>query len=532
MHVRCQKNECTLNLCLVLVLLLSLTWGCTKVGPDFVKPEAPVLPGWSNAASERISHERAEYRSWWKAFNDPVLDRLIETAYRQNLSLRIAGVRVLEARAQLGIAVGGLYPQSQQAFGSLQYNRISERAVTAGAFNRFTYTQSEIGLGASWEIDFWGRFRRAVESAGASLVATIADYESALVSLTGDVASSYILIRTLEKRIEIGKENVRTQTESLRIAEARFKAGTTSERDVEQAKTVLNDTRALIPSLEGQLKQAKDALSVLLGLPPSDLKEALAGTAGIPAPPPLVAVGIPADLLRRRPDIRSAEYQAAAQSALIGVAKADLYPAFSLAGTFGLLATNVGRSSASDLFRWSSREYTIGPGFRWPFLNYGRLTNLVRVQDARFQQLLIAYQNAVLKAQQEVEDALAGFLRAEERAGFLAQSAGAARRSFDIAVAQYREGVTDFTTVLTAQQALLNEQDNLAVTLGDISRNLVRIYRAIGGGWEAWEGEDIVPADVKEAMAGRTDWGDLLSPASYAAPSSDKPRPLIRLPDW
>ncbi len=531
-RVRCQQNISGLVVCLVLILPFFMTQGCTKVGPDFVKPTAPVSPGWSEAASAKISHEPAQYRSWWKGFNDPALDRLIETAYRENLSLRIAGIRVLEARAQLGIAVGGFYPQSQRAYGSLEYSRLSERALTAGALNRFTYSQSEIALGASWEIDFWGRFGRAIESAEAGLMATIADYDSALVSLTGDVANSYILIRTLEKRIEIGKENVQTQMESLRIAEARFKAGTTSERDVEQAKTVLNDTRALIPSLEAQLRQAKDALSVLLGLPPSDFKEELARAGGIPAPPPRVAIGIPADLLRRRPDIRSAEYQAAAQSALIGVAKADLYPAFSLAGSFGLLSTNVGRSSTSDIFRWSSREYTIGPGFQWPLLNYGRLTNLVRVQDARFQQLLIAYQNTVLKAQQEVEDALVGFLRAQERADFLAESAGAARRSFDIAAAQYREGVTDFTTVLTAQQALLLEQDNLAVTLGDISRNLVGIYRAIGGGWEIREDEDLVPPDVKEAMAKRTDWGDLLSPASYAPPASERPRPPIRPPDW
>jgi NodT family efflux transporter outer membrane factor (OMF) lipoprotein len=294
----------------------------------------------------------------------------------------------------------------------------------------------------------------------------------------------------------------------------------------------LNDTKASIPTLESQLRQAKNSLSVLLGQPPSHLSEMLAGPAGIPVPPTQIAIGIPTDLLRRRPDIRSAEYQAAAQSARIGVAKADLLPAFSLAGSFGLLATSVGRSSSGDIFRWSSREYTVGPSFQWPFLNYGRLTNIVRVQDARFQQLLISYQNTVLKAQQEVEDALVAFLRAQERAEFLAQSAGSARRSFDLAAAQYREGVTDFTTVLVAQQALLAEQDNLAVTLGSISSNLVGVYRALGGGWEIREGEDLVPADVKRAMAKRTDWGDLLSPASYMPPASDEPRSLIRSPDW
>ena len=526
------QNRCALILFLFFILAFLAITGCTKVGPDFVRPSAPVSRNWLDKEGESVSHGPADYREWWKGFNDPVLDRLVDKAYRQNLSLKVAGVRILEARAQLGIAIGGFYPQSQHAFGSLDYNRISERATTAGALNRFTFSQSEVGIGAAWELDFWGKFRRAIESADAGLMATIADYDSVLVTLTSDVASSYILVRTLEKRIDIARDNVQTQAESLRIAEARFGAGTTSQRDVEQATAVLNDTRALIPSLETQLRQAKNALSVLLGQSPSDLKEMLTGPAGIPAPPPLVAIGIPTDLLRRRPDIRSAEYQAAAQSALIGVAKAELLPAFSLTGSFGLLATSVGRSSTSDIFRWSSREYTIGPGFQWPFLNYGRLTNLVRVQDARFQQLLISYQNTVLKAQQEVEDALVGFLRAQERADFLAQSAASARRSFDLAAAQYREGVTDFTTVLTAQQVLLAEQDNLAITLGNISGNLVGIYRALGGGWEIREGEDFVPPDIKEAMAARTDWGELLSPASYMPQPPGGPRPSIRSPDW
>ena len=286
-------------------------------------------------------------------------------------------------------------------------------------------------------------------------LATVADYDNALVSLTADVANSYILIRTLEKRIDIAQQNVETQRESLKIAEVRFQYGTTSELDVEQAKTVLNNTLASIPALETQLRQAKHALSLLLGLPPSNLADVLAGLSEIPVSPPQVAVGIPADLLRRRPDIRSAEHQAAAQCAQIGVAKADLYPAFSLSGTFGFLATDVGNFNLSDMFQWGSRTYQVGPSFQWNLFNYGRITNNVRVQDARFEQLLIAYQNAVLKAQQEVEDALVAFLRAQERAEFLAQSTAAAKNALDLAVLQYREGIKDFTTVLTAQQALL-----------------------------------------------------------------------------
>ena len=521
-----------------LFIVVLLLFGCTKVGPDYVRPNTNVLPDWMESGDRRINGEPADRGAWWRVFDDPILDNLIDTAYRQNLSLRIAGVRVLEARAQLGIAIGGLFPQSQLAFGSLQYNRNSAHSTLAasqalGVRNDLTYAQSEIGLSANWEIDFWGKFRRTIESADASWMATVADYDNVLVSLTANVATSYILIRTLERRIDIATQNVATQTESLKIAEARFREGTTSQRDVEQATTSLNDTQASIPALQSQLRQAKNGLCVLLGLPPGDLPEILTDAAqSIPVPPRRIAIGIPADLLRRRPDIRSAEYLAIAQGAEIGVARAQLFPAFSLNGTFGLLSTNFGGSRLADMFRWGSRTYMAGPAAQWSILNYGVLTGNVRVQDARFQQLLIGYQNAVLTAQQEVEDNLVAFLRAQERADFLARSAGAAMRSVDLSVVQYREGATDFTTVLTAQQALLTEQDNLAITLGAIAQNLVGVYRALGGGWEIREGMDLVPPDVKEIMAKRTNWGDLLKPAAYIPASEAEPQSSIRWPDW
>jgi NodT family efflux transporter outer membrane factor (OMF) lipoprotein len=502
------------------------------VGPDFTRPPTKVSEIWLETSDQRVKTGPAEYRNWWRVFDDPVLDQLISRAYQENLSLKIAGVRVLEARAQLGIAAGGLFPQTQQAFGSLQYNRVSERAPQALSDSNLNYRQSEIGLQAAWELDFWGKFRRAIESADASLLATIADYDNTLVSLTADVANSYILIRTLDKRLDIARQNVETQKENLKIAEARFRYGTGSQLDVEQAKTILSDTLASIPVLDTQLQQAKNALSVLLGLVPTDLADLLEGSSAIPVSPVQIVTGIPADLLRRRPDIRSAEQQAAAQCAQIGVAKAELYPAFSLTGNFGFLSSDVGNFKLSDMFQWRSRTAQTGPSVQWNILNYGRITNNVRVQDARFEQLLIAYQNAVLKAQQEVEDNLVTFLRAQDRAGFLAQSVEAAKKSLDLAVLQYREGTKDFTTVLIAQQALLNEQDNLASTLGNISSSLVGIYRALGGGWEVREGKDVVPPEIKEEMRKRTHWGKLLAPAAYHMPASEEPKSTIRLPDW
>lgn len=515
-----QSNTARCRTCLIVLLGAIVLAGCTKVGPDYIRPPTSVCDNWLEVGDKRVKPESADYRDWWRVFNDPVLDQLVEYAYRENLTLRRAGVRVLEARAQLGIVIGEMFPQTQQAFGAVKKNRLSARSPEAVGNRELGYFQSEIGVTASWELDFWGKFRRAIESADAGLLASIADYDSILVSLTADVANYYILIRTLEKRLDIARRNVELQKESLQIAEARFIGGTTSQRDVEQAKTVLASTQAAIPQLETQLRQAQNALSVLLGLPPSDLSDLLTDGADIPAPPPQVAVGIPADLLRRRPDIRRAELQAAAQCARIGVAKAELLPAFSLTGTFGFQASDVGNFNLGDMFQWRSRAGSVGPAILWNFLNYGRLINQVRVQDARFQELLLAYQNTVLKAQQEVEDALVAFLRAQDRADFLADSAAAALRSLELAVLQYREGITDFTTVLTAQQSLLNQQDDLASTLGNISSNLVGVYRALGGGWQLRVGQDFVPQPVKEEMAKRTYWGRLLTPAAYSPPAA------------
>ncbi|HXY55505.1 MAG TPA: efflux transporter outer membrane subunit [Nitrospirota bacterium] len=503
--------------------------GC-MVGPDYHRPEVLVSQSWMDAGDNRVKSEAADYRYWWKNFNDPILDRLIDLAYTQNLSLQIAGVRVLEARAQLGIAIGDFFPQTQQVGGSLQ--RIRTSASSPSAIPSALFTQDQVQLAANWELDFWGKFRRGIQSAGAAWLATTADYDNALVSLTASVASSYINIRTLEKRIFIAHQNVETQQESLRIAEVRLKFGTVTLLDVEQATSQLNDTQASIPSLEIQLRQQKDALCVLLGIAPNDLADILKGDSDIPTSPREVVVGIPTDLLRRRPDVRSAEYQAVAQSAQIGAAKADLYPAFSLNGVFGFLSNNAGNSSLGKIFRWENRFYQIGPSFSWNIFNYGQITNNVRLQDARFQELLLTYQNTVLTAQQDVEDNLSAFLKSQERADYLAKSTQAAKNALDLAVKQYRAGIKDFTTVLTAQQSLLTAQDNLASTLGNISLGLVGVYRAIGGGWEIRDGKDLVSQAITKEMKGRTNWGGLLAPASYNPPVDAKPSPAVRLPDW
>ena len=520
-----------------LLLPVTLFTGCTMVGPDFLRPSSKVSDQWLEADDHRVETASAIYREWWKAFNDPVLENLIQTAYRQNLPLRIAGIRVFQARAQLGIAIGGFYPQAQLALGSTNFNRISETSPVApqpgiSSGVGFSYMQALVGVGAGWELDFWGKFRRAIESADASLVSSIAAYDSVLVTLTGDVSSTYVLIRTLEAFVQIAKENVEIQKESLNIARARFEGGITSERDVQQALAELKNTEASVFQLDTQLRQAKNALCTLLGLPPSHLEDVLSATSGIPTVPSQVAVGIPADLLRRRPDIRRAEYLAVAQCALIGVAKADLYPAFSLSGNFGFLASDVGQFQLGDLTSWKSRTGSIGPAFQWNVLNYGQITNQVRFQDAKFQEALVSYQNTVLQAQQEVENGLVSFLNAQGEVGSLTEAAKAAKQSVYLATIQYSEGITDYTTVLTAQQNLLRYQNSLANSQGAVPQGLISIYRALGGGWEIREGHDFIPAEIKETMKERTDWGNLLTPAAAEPSAPEPPGSLIRAPDW
>ncbi|MEJ2167510.1 MAG: TolC family protein, partial [Desulfobacterales bacterium] len=413
---------------LLLVVVLCLAGACVKVGPNFKTPSATVEQQWMEINHPQITAAAPEYKNWWRVFDDTALSGLIDTAYRENLQLQAAGIRVLESWAQLGIAIGNWYPQTQQGFGSITRNEIGpgvgfgafgartgSGAATAGtgsagtgsatsatsassSSNRsLTYNESQLGMRASWELDFWGKFQRAIEAAEMSLFSSVAAYDSALVSLTANVASNYVSICTLKERLKIAEENAEIQQESLEIARARYSAGAAGERDVQEAVSQLRATQATIPQLETSLQQTRNALAILLGKTPAELAGRLAGPCPIPSTPPQVAVGIPVDLLRRRPDIRQAEYQAAAQSAQIGYAKAQLYPAFSLTGTFQVLATNIASSSLSDMFSWDNRLYSVGSGFQWNIFNYGRLINNVRLQDARFPELLVYYRNTVLQ---------------------------------------------------------------------------------------------------------------------------------------
>jgi len=489
--------------------------GC-MVGPDFVKPNVRVEEEWLQQHNPNIKSETLDDRQWWVIFNDPVLDKLIAIAYQQNLDLQNAGLRILEARAQLGIAVGAQYPQTQQVGGEATANQLSDYAPNGAGADKYFYNY-QLGFDAAWEIDFWGRFRRGVESANASLYASLASYEDILVSLIAEVARTYLDIRTFEQRLLVARENVSLQKQSLDVAEARLEFGATSQLDVSQAKALLKQTQAIVPPLEAGLRQAKNTLAILLGTLPTDIQDILGSEKPIPTAPTEVTVGIPAELIRRRPDVRLAELQAAAQSAQIGIAEADLYPSFSLFGSIGLQSSDKGNDRSnnanfSDMFSSGGITYFFGPTFNWPIFNYGRLKNNVRVQDARFQQLLVNYQNTVLRAFQDVEDAMVGFLRTQEQKAFLSESVEQYKLAVELSLIQYSEGLTDYQRVIDAQRNLAQQADAFASATGSVATNLVALYKALGGGWELSRNYDVIPEETKETMRQRTDWGDLLSP--------------------
>ena len=537
-----QRRKQILSRCCLWLPLLFLPWlitACTTLGPDFVKPSASVEKKWHETDDPQIKAETADYSTWWHVLNDPVLDNLITMACKQNLSLQVAGLRILEARAILGIAVGLQYPQTQNVSGGYAYQKSSKNAPPLSELPDTIRDQADAsadvfqaGFNAAWELDFWGKFRRGVEAADAGLAASIAGYDTLLVLLTAEVSSAYVVIRTLEQRLEFAKSNVEIQKRGLRIAEVLFKGGETSELDVQQARSLMHNTQSTIPVLEISVRQAQNGLCVLPGIPPSNLSELLKGPAPIPKSPSEIAVGIPADLLRRRPDIRLAEFQAAAQGALIGVAEADLYPHFAVGGSIGFAVGN-----SNGIFNGDSLVGFFTPfSFRWDIFNYGRIKNNVRVQDARFEQLLVTYQNKVLEAAREVENGLVGFIRTQQQEKFLADAARAADRATQIALLQYKEGLTDYTRVLNTQQLLVAQQDSLASSRGDIVRYLIAVYKSLGGGWQSRVGKDIVPAQIIEVMEKRTDWGDLLKPISLPdrmeQPPTGKDVKLFNKPEW
>lgn len=458
-----------------------------KVGPNYCRPPAPVADTWIDSADRRVVPEEP-VDAWWTVFGDPMLDELVASAARQNLDLQTAGTRILEARAVRGIAAGNLFPQAQSAVGTYvraqgPFNQIVGLPASGlGGMNLNEFNLFADGFNASWEADFWGRYRRNVISRQALLDASIENYRDAMVMVLSDVAANYIQYRTAQQRLEYAKRNVAIQKGTLELAETRFKGGTTTNLDVQQARSSLALTESTIPPLKIGMRQSANSLCVLLGIPVGDLSSMLE-VQPIPHAPPEVAVGIPADLLRRRPDVRRAEREAAAQSEQIGIAKADFLPHIAVNGFLGYSSRDL-----KDLFQSSSFTGIIFPTFQWNILNYGRIKNNVRAQEADFRGKMLSYQQTVLRAGREVENALVAFLQVQVQARRLQESVAAAQKAVDLVREQYEGGTADFNRVYNTQTTLVVQQDQLAQSRGAIALNLVAVYRALGGGWQNFDG--------------------------------------------
>jgi NodT family efflux transporter outer membrane factor (OMF) lipoprotein len=512
------------------ILISGLALSSCMVGPNYKEPAKNIVTHWpkKNATvKETPFHDVL----WWQVFHDPILTSLIKEGYHNNLSVQIAGVRVLQTRAQLAQSVGSLYPQQQAMVGNYTYNRIggsSLQDILPSSFDT-----SALGFSANWELDFWGKYRRAIQSNDAAFLASLAAYDNALITLTSDVARTYVKIRTTQEQIKVTNDNILVQKAGLKIALARYNAGEVSLVDVEQAKTELAQTQASLPPLNSNLQTQKDLLSVLLGTVPNGVDSLLQKGHGIPKAPYSVAVGIPKETIARRPDIHQARLEAVQQGAAIGAIKANLYPALSLAGTFTFSASTIGSSSISDMFNWSNRNITAGPNLAWSLLNYGQITNAVRAQDAVFQQALLSYVNLVLKAQQEVQDTITAYIESKSAVYYLNQANSSATKSLKLAIVRYKEGETDFTPVLNAEQQLLSVQISLVNAQGDIPQALIALYRALGGGWQIRGTDDVIPQKIKMEMAARTNWGTLLKQQNHVLPKTPGQQiQQLYLPKW
>jgi len=419
----------------VVVCAMLALQACTTLGPDYEEPEVEWLGDWltdlyGQALPTGTTEEDLDF--WWQAFNDPVLNGLIETAREENSTLQIAALAIVQSRALLGIATGNQYPQVQQATGSLAR---TDSWPTEGnnSGDHSNLNSYNVGFNVGWELDFWGRWQRSIESADATFFASITNYQNAQVLLSAQMAQAYFSYLTTLKQIEIARENADLQNRSMEITTRLYESGQSAELDVQQAKTQYLVTLSSIPSLEISLRQIANSIAVLLGRSPGNLPELANVTVELPALSPLLIEEIPAQLMMRRPDIRTAAWQVAAQSAQIGVAEADLYPSISLFGTIGWSGNSLGAST-------DTLSTGLGTGFTWNLFNYDRIENNVRVQDAALQQLIESYQLTVLGAASEIDNAALSVVKTNEKGILLKDALVAAERSLVLSSKRYQEG--------------------------------------------------------------------------------------------
>ena len=481
----------------------SVVAGCT-VGPDFKRPDSASPGSWFAGPKEAVrqppSLPVAEPvdPNWWTLFNDPVLTGLERRVAAENLDVKVAGVRLAESRAQLGVARAGLFPtlgantsytrqqpsnnglfavvpSAAGATGASGASGTSTGGVRGKGLQPFDLWQG--GFDASWEVDLWGGVRRTVESATASSEAATEAKRSVLLSSLAEVARDYIQLRGVQTQLQIARDNVRTARQSLNLTQQRAEGGVTTDLDVANASAQLRSTLAQIPTLEQQEAQLINALS--LGQPPNALRADLTTAKPVPPVPPRVPVGLPSELARRRPDIRQAEAQLHAATADIGVAQANFYPSLNLTGSFGLQSLQLNK-----VFDLTSKQYALGPGLTIPIFQGGQLRSTLQLREAQQQEAAVNFQKTVLQAWHDVDNALTAYQAEQNRRDELVQAVSDYEHALVLAQSRYQEGVADFLTVLVAESSLLGAQLQLADSTTTVSSNLVALYKALGGGWE------------------------------------------------
>jgi NodT family efflux transporter outer membrane factor (OMF) lipoprotein len=461
------------------LVCLAVLAGCA-VGPDYQPPKAGAPAQWTSPLAGGETNGPGDLAAWWKSFGDTNLDSLTATAVESNLTLRVAEARVREARAEKGVVAGALWPAlgasadyTQNRYGAHSFPPLAEFGVP------LNYNFYSAGFDAAWELDIFGGTRRAVEAANAEIGAAEYNRRDVLVSLLAEVAQNYIGARSYQRRLAITRANIGVQQEILDLTSNRFQIGLNSDLDVQQARAILTSTEAQVPSLETGFRQNVYALAVLLSQPPGALLGEMAAEEPIPIKPPMVPVGLPSDLLQRRPDVQRAERELAAATARIGVAKADYFPKFSLTGFTALESV-----SGSDWFTYASRAWSAGPSMQWELFEAGRIRASVRVQNAREEQTLEAYQQTVLVALEETENALTGYAKEQVRRESLSQSVEANQQALELATQLYKSGLADFLRVLDSERSLYAAQDALAQSDQSVASDLVQLYKALGGGWQ------------------------------------------------
>jgi len=479
-------------------LLASLLCASCLVGPDYKAARTTLPAGWSarmeNGLEIGSEESLAVDRAWWQTLGDPQLDGLVARAVENNLDVHRAIARIREARAARQVARASFFPTVDTEAGY-------QRRQTTGT--RSSSDAFSAGFDSSWEIDLFGGIRRSSEQATAEFEAAGADLSNVLVSVVAEVARNYVDMRSLQARVAIAVDNAESQKHTLEIAEWRYRAGLAGALDVEQATYNLAQTRSRIPALEIDLAAARNRIAVLLGASAGSLDAELAVRKPVPVPTATVAVGLPVDLLRRRPDVAAAERRLAAATAAIGVATADLYPKLTLTGTFSVAA-----SDFASLDSAAARGFAVGPALRWNLFDAGRLRGIVKQRSAEADAALADWQAAVLSAGEEAENALVAFAKEQQRRDRLREAELAASKAQDLARLQYQNGLSDFQTVLEAERSRLVFEESLAESEASVTTNLVALYKALGGGWQVADctdtgcrdlATDVEPAQIRSA---------------------------------